>query len=205
MADYFRLGHSLCLEEHASDVRPMLHSRSSAILKSRGPALPVNPVDLSQELIAETKLRRTLHSRIMSEDPAAFRRKTRGESAASLLKTRHEVKDLLGTMHPYKDTQDIDPKKKFTFSAKSLTDLLDQERKDMEAMQHLKPLDDFLRPDDPYSPRSSGYEQGHIRSLLKLDIYGPNSSAKASKEREAGILPLEPNVDRHARFVAPSL
>ena len=111
---------------------------------------------------------------------------------------REKVKDLLGDMHQLKDPKDIDKSKKFTRSL-----LFDQDlRKSMSLKEYqfntLKPIDDFVRPDDQFSPRNTGYEHGHVRSLLKLDVFGPASSSQIEKDREAGILPRSPNLDRHA-------
>jgi len=58
-------------------------------------------------------------------------------------------------------------------------------------------VDDFLRPEDPTRPRSVGYSKGHVRNLLKLDVYGEKSSQEAREQREMGLLPPSPNVDRY--------
>lgn len=110
---------------------------------------------------------------------------------------REKNKNLLGDMHQLKDPKDIDKSKKFT---RSILFEKDQEEsmtlKDYQ-FQTLKPVEDFVRPDDQFSPRQTGYEHGHIRSLLKLDTYGPSGSRSISREREQGNLPRSPNVDRH--------
>jgi hypothetical protein len=125
------------------------------------------------------------------------RRKERAESASSAVHQRQQVKDLLGDMHQLKDFRDIDKSKKFTRSI-----LFEQEQQKSMTLkeyqfQHLKPIDDFVRPDDQLSPRMTGYEHGHIRSLLKLDVYGPAASVTIERERDSGVLPRSPNVDRH--------
>ena len=124
-------------------------------------------------------------------------RKERAESASSAVHHRMLVKDLLGEMHQLKDFNDIDKTKKFTRSI-----LYEQEKEKSINLkeyhfQTMKPIEDFVRPDDQFSPRITGYEHGHVRSLLKLDVFGPASSAAVEKEREQGILPRSPNVDRH--------
>ncbi len=47
-------------------------------------------------------------------------------------------------------------------------------------------MEDFIRPEATDSARLTGYEHGHVRSLLKLDVYGPASSMLASQERSMG-------------------
>lgn len=164
-----------------------------------------------------------MHQTILERDPSAFRkyvilvyllcatkifllvsiivcvlfRKERAESASSEVHNRQKVKDLLGDMHQLKDFKDIDKSKKFTRSI-----LFEQEQEKSQRLkeyqfQTLKPIEDFVRPDDQTSPRVTGYEHGHIRSLLKLDVFGPASSVAIEKDREAGLLPRSPNVDRH--------
>jgi hypothetical protein len=56
---------------------------------------------------------------------------------------------------------------------------------------------DFLQPEDPVRPRSVGYGKGHVRNLLKLDVYGEGSSEEARAQREMGLLPPSPNIDRY--------
>lgn len=107
------------------------------------------------------------------------------------------MKDLIGDMHQLKDFNDIDKAKKFTRSI-----LFEKEKEDTMSLkeyqfQTMKPIEDFIRPDDQFSPRITGYEHGHIRSMLKLDVYGPAGSSRITQERETGTLPRSPNVDRH--------
>ena len=56
---------------------------------------------------------------------------------------------------------------------------------------------DFLNPEDPTRPRSVGYSKGHVRNMLKLDAYGEHSSEVNRIQRELGLLPESPNVDRY--------
>jgi hypothetical protein len=58
-------------------------------------------------------------------------------------------------------------------------------------------MGDFLQPEDPTRPRSVGYGKGHVRNLLKLDTYGEKSSEEARVQREMGMLPPSPNIDRY--------
>ena len=46
------------------------------------------------------------------------------------------------------------------------------EKAEIEELQfnNLAPIEDFLRPTSVTTPRQTGYETGHIRSLLKTDI-----------------------------------
>ncbi len=114
------------------------------------------------------------------------------------------VKDLLCDMHKDKDTSDIDKNKsmKYTFSIKRESDLKEKLEHEEKMFNSLHPLEDFVRPENPVSPRQTGYEHGHIRSLFKLDTYGPTSSRLNTGDRESGRLPL-PNVDRYVR-VSPT-
>jgi len=130
-------------------------------------------------------------------------RRDKPESASSIVHHREKMKSLLGDMHQLKDPKDIDKSKKFTRSI-----LFEKEQHDSMTLkdyqfQTLKPVEDFIRPEDQFSPRQTGYEHGHIRSLLKLDTYGPSGSRSISREREQGHLPRSPNVDRHT-VVSPS-
>jgi len=107
------------------------------------------------------------------------------------------MKNLIGDMHQLKDFKDIDKSKKFTRSI-----LFEKNQQDSMTLkdyqfQTLKPVEDFVRPEDQFSPRQTGYEHGHIRSLLKLDTYGPAGSRAISRERDQGNKPRSPNVDRH--------
>ena len=90
-------------------------------------------------------------------------------------------------MHPYRDP--LDTQRKFTKSRIPLP------REDADDLQS-KP-EDFLNPRAMTAPRSTGYNIGHIRSVLQLDTYGPNHSADVEKKRSVGLLPNSPNVDRN--------
>lgn len=56
--------------------------------------------------------------------------------------------------------------------------------------------EDFIQPSDPVNERKTGYNKGHIRSLLELDTYGPNQSIDVNAKRSDGSLPSSPNTDR---------
>jgi hypothetical protein len=114
------------------------------------------------------------------------------------------MKDLIGTMHPYKDPLNIDKTKKYNYSIKSEQAQLETKQMEELRYQQLKPIEDFLTPGDVLSPRVTGYEPGHVRSLFKLDVYGPANSLLATEERVVtGVLP-PPNVDRYSRLQTPS-
>eukprot|EP00981_Chlorochromonas_danica_P000579 scaffold131_cov174-Ochromonas_danica.AAC.16 len=106
-------------------------------------------------------------------------------------------------MHPMKDPHDLEiiqQKKRLTYSRRRREDAIEKKEREDTAFHSLQPIEDFLRPQDSASPRITGYDHGHIRSLLKLDIFGEADSARASRGREEGKLPLPPNVDRFARY-----
>jgi hypothetical protein len=107
------------------------------------------------------------------------------------------MKDLIGDMHQLKDPKDIDRSKKFTRSVLFERDQISSQSLAEYQFQHMKPMEDFVRPEDQASPRNTGYEPGHIRSMLKLDVFGPASSSVISRERELGVLPRSPNLNRH--------
>jgi hypothetical protein len=159
---------------------------------------------MSSEIAAEDKFRRNLHSNIITTSPAAFHRKQRDDYPSSMVRHNKVVKDLLGDMHKDKDVNDIDKQKamKYTFSIKRESDLREKLEHEEKMFNSLQPLEDFVRPENPVSPRQTGYEHGHIRSLFKLDTYGPTSSRLNTGDRESGRLPL-PNVDRYVR-VSPT-
>lgn len=113
------------------------------------------------------------------------------------------MKNLIGDMHQLKDFKDIDKSKKFTRSILFEKDQQDSITLKDYQFQTMKPVEDFVRPEDQFSPRQTGYEHGHIRSLLKLDTYGPAGSRAISRERDQGNKPRSPNVDRHL-LVSPA-
>lgn len=117
-----------------------------------------------------------------------------------MLKERIKLKDYLSDMHKLKDMDDINTLKKsrLTFSRRRFEEA--KEHDDLEAYKYntMKPLDDFVQPEDPSVKRSTGYEPGNIRSLLKLDVFGPASSKRAEHERAIGKAPPSPNINRIA-------
>eukprot|EP01038_Epipyxis_sp_PR26KG_P011603 gene11603-15537_t len=194
--DLLKSGHSISLNEHVKEPVDMLRSRSNRLLLSRGPSYPSLAIDLSSELATENISRRSLHREVLTAEPTAFRRKKMGESSSAFWDQQHLVKDLLSDMHPLKDTKDLNPKKSnsYTYTVK--------EEETKLSINDSASLEDFIRPEDSESPRRTGYEKGHIRSVFKLDVYGPSSSKHISKSREFGQLPLSPNVNRY-EFLDP--
>ena len=117
-----------------------------------------------------------------------------------MLKERIKLKDYLSDMHKLKDMDDINTLKKsrLTFSRRRFEDAkMHQEMEDYK-YNTMKPIDDFVQPEDPSVKRNTGYEPGNIRSLLKLDVFGPASSKRAEHERAIGKAPPSPNVNRIA-------
>jgi len=195
--DLYKSGSTISLLGHDTKLQKMLGSRDQLLLPSRGPAYPAHALDLSYELAAENHSRRRQHRNILDQNPTAFRRKDKPESASGELHQRQIMRDLLGEMHQLKDYGDINKSKRYTRSILVEKTMRDTRELDEYHFQTMKPLDDFIRPDDQASPRLTGYDSGHVRSILKLDVYGPASSAAISREREQGSKPVSPNVDRH--------
>lgn len=198
LLEYLRSSSTISLNGHSTQNVPMYHARSSKLLISRGACYPAMAVDQSKELTEETDLRRHLHSRILEQDPAAFHRKRSPTSLTSNLMQAQLLSDLLGTMHPTKDPNDLDKSKKITKSLRPSESARAIE--EIERARNSKPLEDFIRPHDVSSVRKTGYTASHIRSLLKLDINGPVDSTSAAAERASGQLPqILPNPDRYAK------
>jgi hypothetical protein len=134
-------------------------------------------------------------------------RKRIPESPSLEMLQQKELKDLLAGMHPTKDPQDIDDLKKsrLTFSRLSSKKEHDKQSLDEYHFKNMNPLEDFVRPGSSGNPRFTGYESGHIRSLFKLDTYGPTQSRGRSTQKknrqpkEGETLPV-PNPDRYARL-----
>jgi hypothetical protein len=70
----------------------------------------------------------------------------------------------------------------------------------VEPTDRTKGHEDFLNTENPDSTTKRykiGYNPGHIRSILKLDTYGPHHSSKVAGMRDDGSLPSSPNTDRN--------
>lgn len=202
MVNYLKSGHTLSLDKHQNSPTDMHKSRHRDLLLSRGPSYPANLIDLSMELSNENVARRKIHEKIMKSDSSVFRRKAGPQSLTEQLNERRNVNTLLKGMHGLKDLDDLDRKKaaRITFSINAAKDKKEKEEHADLMYKNLLPLDDFVRPEDTDSPRHTGYEMGHIRSLMKTSTYGPSSSALASLERELGLLPEHtPSIDRYRK------
>lgn len=142
----------------------------------------------------------------MESTPGAFRRKKTKDGPVSSMEEIAKMRDLLATMHPYKDPKDIDTTHKYTSSRRLEVSKLEKTNLEEYQFAKMKPIDDFLQPRDSTSPRRTGYEVGHIRNVMKLDSYGPTDSRQNTREREMsrGSLP-PPNVDRYATLDAVAM
>jgi hypothetical protein len=221
LVEYIRSYPTISVQQHQFNVTEKVPIRSERVLLSRGPSFPALVLDTSAEHVEENLFRRSLHSRIMTSNSGAFRRfnfsvifllvpllinylcllyrkKTKDGPVASMEEIS-KMRDLLGTMHPYKDPNDIDKSHKYSSSRRIELDKLERTNLEEYQFANMKPIDDFLQPGDATSPRRTGYEQGHIRNVMKLDTFGPNNSRQNTRERErsGGLLP-PPNLDRFA-------
>jgi hypothetical protein len=90
-------------------------------------------------------------------------------------------------MHPISDPRDISPPK-FGYNFPRVT----REHSELRSS-----VEDFIQPKSLTGRRSTGYNRGHIRSVLELDTFGPHHSEVVTDARLAGTLPLSPNIDRN--------
>lgn len=203
LLEYLRSNPTVSVKQHKYDVAEKVPIRSERILFSRGPSFPALVLDTSADHVEENLFRRSLHSRILETNPGAFRRKKTKDGPIASMEEIAKMRDLLGTMHPYKDPEDIDKTHKYSSSRRLEIDKLERTNLEEYQFANMKPIEDFLQPNDVTSPRHTGYEHGHIRNLMKLDSYGPNNSRQNTRERQrsGGLLP-PPNVDRYATLDA---
>ena len=100
------------------------------------------------------------------------RRRSGPETTSTILNEGRILNDFLAGMHGLQDQRDLNPLKvnRLTYSRRQERDLM--EKAEIEELQfnNLAPIEDFLRPTSVTTPRQTGYETGHIRSLLKTDI-----------------------------------
>ena len=81
--------------------------------------------------------------------------------------------DLLGDLHQLKDQGSIMPVK-FTYSRVQVA----------APIERVRSHQDFVQPADPLNiHRNTGYNAGHIRSILALDVFGPNHSIAVEEKR----------------------
>lgn len=190
--DFFKYGHSLTLSKHNTEVCDKFGPRDRPILKQRYVGYPVAVPDLSRDSSTETTKRRSIHKSLLQDDMSMFRKKFFQECTTDYFNQKHLIRDYLNTMHPYSDPLD----KGRTYSQSRLV----IREKDLPPL----PMGDFLQPEDMTRPRSTGYNSGHVRSMLKLDNFGPEAAKRNRLAREVGMLPETPNVDREKAIESAS-
>ena len=184
--DFFKYGHSKTLIKHNTETSNKYGSRARPVLKQRYVGYPVAVPDLSEDAVDETVKRRSIHQKLLGDDKSIFKKKYFPECTSDFFNQKHLIRDYLSTMHPYSDPDD----RGRTYTVSRLK--LKQEQVDP------LPMEDFLKPEDPTRPRSTGYTHGHVRSMLHFDSFGPHSAERNRQAREVGLLPDSPNVDREA-------
>lgn len=97
------------------------------------------------------------------------------------------MRDLLPTMHPISDPKDLHPPK-YGYNFPRIP-------KDHSELHST--VEDFIQPKTLTARRNTGYNRGHIRSILDLDTFGPHHSQVVTYERLSGSLPISPNIDRN--------
>lgn len=178
-------GHSLSFDRHDTTIPDKVGPRSALLSKAK--SIPKLPCDTSYEAVQESINRKLLHQHIYSQNNAVFRRTAKEESCSKYVSLKHSMRDLLPTMHPVSDPNDICPPKfgyNFTRLAREAPDLRTS-------------VEDFIQPKRQDLPRRTGYSRGHIRSVMELDTFGPSHSEKVNDARSQGSLPLSPNLDRN--------
>ena len=109
-----------------------------------------------------------------------FRKTAEKESTSDYFYQKHLIRDFLNTMHV--------PEKK-TLSRRPMTT-------PMPDRDHAHK--DFIDTRNPVKDRNqTGYNRGHIRSILQLEAFGPQQSDAVREERSRGSLPQSPNTDRN--------
>ena len=182
--DFYKYGHSLAMDKHNVELCDKFAPRARPILKQRYIGYPVAVPDLSRDSTEETTKRRSIHNKLLKDDMTMFRKKFFQECTTDFFNQKHLIRNYLNSMHPYSDPQD----RGRTYSQSRL------KRVDKDLSP--PPMGDFLQPEDMTRPRSTGYNSGHVRSMLKLDSYGPESAKRNRYAREVGLLPDSPNLDR---------
>jgi hypothetical protein len=184
----FKYGHTLSLNSHNEQVLDVLRPRSAYVLPNRGPSYPALPPDTSSDMTKETITRKLAHSTLMKANNGmgVFRRDAKPESTSDYFYQKHIVRHFLHDIHQ-------SPKKNKSRRPQT-TSVIDNS----------KGLKDFLEPNSPTESRkSTGYNKGHIRTMLKLDTYGPAHADSVREERSQGSLPTSPNTDRFATTSPP--
>ena len=174
--------HSICFRYHPG-VPETIHPRSSVLPRNIA-CYPAMWRDNSKEQIEELQARKKAHNELLTKDPTVFHRKA-GETNEHFRRL-HSTRHLLNSIHVMSDPHDIVPHK-YTFSRLPKT-----ERSDLSSS-----MQDFLQPNDPLRPRSSGYSSSLLRSMMQLDTFGPIHSSEVSAMRSKGELPQSPIIDRN--------
>ncbi len=189
--DSIKYGSSGVITKHNVYTCEKYKARDRAVLMQRSTGYPVCVPDLSKGATDETVKRRTVHKNMLEMDKEAFRKKFYPECTSDWFNQKHLSRNYLNTMHPYTDLEDRG--RKYTESRLKIKE------RDLAAM----PTADFIQPQDPVRPRSTGYSPGHTRSLLGLDSFGPRMAERQRLAREVGELPDSPNVDREKALIKP--
>ena len=103
---------------------------------------------------------------------------------------KNAMRAMLQEMHPIRDEKNISPPESgYTYSSK----------KSQDVSELFSQIEDFLQPDDLTRERRTGYNPGHIRTLLGYDTFGPLHSEALNKDRDEGRRPIySPNPDRNS-------
>jgi len=193
---YLKRGHTVSVASHSSQTCDKYHVRSSKVLANRGPSYPAQVPDINVETVNETHIRILMHENILKADAEAFKRKSGAESTSDYFHQKHLVRDYLYDMHPYYDPHDIGG----TVYNRSILKIRAEQRcksnNNEDDINNKEVMEDFLEAADPIRPRSTGYSRGHLRSIAKVDTFGPADSLQKTQQRELGLLP-PPNIDRY--------
>lgn len=185
-ANHLRNSHSRSLMSHTDSLPELIKTHNPAVMVNRHPSLPALTPDLSTEMINETTHRKKIHKELYDKDPTSFRRRLDTSSSSLYLDMVKKSTDLLNNMHALKDKDGIIPKT-FTYSR------IESQQLSEHSLNH----EDFVKPHDPLNiHRTTGYNSGHIRSILSLDTFGPQHSMSIEHKRSLGQLPESPNIDR---------
>ena len=186
---FLKASHACALNNHQLYVHEKVDAHSNRVMRQA--SYPVMVPDLSVEGIEESYMRRNASKILLESNKNVFKRTNIGESTSDFFLQKHKVRNFLNSMHPYRDPHD--QQRVFTQSRIPL-------QRDNEELQS-RP-EDFLNPRSQTAPRRSGYNPGHIRSVLQLDTFGPEHSAEVELKRGVGLLPPSPNMDRNRELRA---
>lgn len=161
--------------------------RPKSKLLFRAPSSPCFVPDLDLDMVLEDRNRRyQVHSAAMS-NPQIFRRTITENSLCHLSNKKHHNRHF-SHIHPLSDPADRCPPKTGYSYSKKLTE-----------HDFFSKHEDFVKPKNPVSDRQTGYNRGHVRSILEFDTFGPEHSAKVCQQREEGSVPSSPNSDRYSQ------